>query len=315
MAVALALLFERALPCCVYAGAEHKAWARTPYFEGLSPEQLLEHARHRFSEGDYDTALLEFKRFVYFYPEHPLAAEIHFHIGESYFHTGRLEQALDYYRETARTYPESSWATRSRFRMSLTYLRMNDPDAAAQNLYRLSQNADSRKVRDKAFYRLAWISLERRSPGQARAWLSRISPEGKIGYKVTEILSDLDKIISLPEKSPVLAGIFSVIPGGGYLYVGRYRDAAIAFGVNAALMAAAWESWENDLEILGGVIALADLGFYTGSIYGGISSAHKYNQRWYDAFMDKLAAERRISLSLAPDPAASGWRLSLTCRF
>ncbi len=277
-------------------------------------DALFGYAMDRFETGDYETAVFEFKRFVYFFPDHARTDAAFFHIARSHFRTGRYEAALGYYQKTVQKFPDSEFAEKSRFQISRCYFRMNDPDAAMQTLYRLSQTSQDRAVRDKAFFRMAWFSLELAKPGQARTWLDRLSPEGRRSLPVAGLLEKMDKIDSLPRKSPFLAGLASVIPGGGYLYCGRYQDAAVAFGINAALMGAAYESWDNDLEVLGGVITLVELGFYGGSIYGGISSAHKANRAVYRQFIRDLKREG-FSAELSAMPNEPGVRLSFTYRW
>lgn len=277
-------------------------------------EALFDYASDRFEAGDYETAVFEFKRFVYFFPEHPRSDAAFFHIARCRFRQGRYDAALPYYEKTVQKFPESEFAVKSIFQISRCYFRMNDPDAAMETLYRLSQTTQDRAVRDKAFFRMAWFSLELEKPGQARAWLDRISPAGRRSLPVASLLEEMDEIDSLPRKSPLLAGLASVIPGGGYLYCGRYQDAAVAFGINAALMGAAYESWDNDLEVLGGVIALIELGFYGGSVYGGISSAHKANSAVYRQFIRDLEKEG-FSAELSAMPDEPGLLLSFTYRW
>ncbi|MEZ4550715.1 MAG: hypothetical protein R2860_13730 [Desulfobacterales bacterium] len=89
-------------------------------------------------------------------------------------------------------------------------------------------------------------------------------------------------------KRPLTAGLLSVIPGGGYLYCGRYQDALTAFFINSALIYAAWECFDKELYGLGGIITVIETGFTRGSIYGGISSAHKFNQARENEFVRDL---------------------------
>jgi hypothetical protein len=65
---------------------------------------------------------------------------------------------------------------------------------------------------------------------------------------------------------------------------------------------------------LGGLLALIDAGFYAGSIYGGISSAHKFNQSAYSRFTEELkAAHRGPSFSVLP--TKKGVTFAVTYRF
>jgi len=73
------------------------------------------------------------------------------------------------------------------------------------------------------------------------------------------------------------------------------------------------ESFNNDLPILGGVIAAVELGFYSGSIYSAVNSAHKYNRAQERAFIEGLKKEARPTLSLGA--SAGGVAASLRIPF
>ena len=292
-------------------GGEGEAPSGSP---SLRADQFFDYARRCFTQKDYETAVYEFKRYVHFFPDAPRADAANFFIGQSYFRLGRYDKALSAYQRTARKYPASRYGTRSRFAAAKCYRRLQDRQSAREVLYQLSRKAGDPSARNKARYRLAWMALEAGNPGHAKSWLERISPDGRSRYPVEALLAEMEKIDSLDRKSPFLAGLFSIVPGGGYLYSGRFQDAAVAFFVNAALMGASYESFDNDLEVLGSLIALVDLGFYSGSIYGGISSAHKYNRASYKRFLEQVKS-RHFSAVLIPRPGKKGLEFSFRLRF
>jgi hypothetical protein len=94
--------------------------------------------------------------------------------------------------------------------------------------------------------------------------------------------------------------LLSIVPGGGQLYCNRYQDAMTAFLINAGLIWAAWEAFDNEQYALGSVISFVEFGFYAGNIYGAVSSAHKYNRDRIAEFRERLNQRRQMSLSLAP---------------
>ena len=100
----------------------------------------------------------------------------------------------------------------------------------------------------------------------------------------------------IPYGQPKLAGVLSVIPGAGQLYCGRYKDALSAFIVNGGLIWAAVESFDNELYALGTTISIFGFGFYTGNIYGAITSAHKYNQVQTQKYIRQLQKQYHIGL-------------------
>ena len=110
-----------------------------------------------------------------------------------------------------------------------------------------------------------------------------------------------------------MAGALAILPGTGYLYCNRPRDALISFLINGGLIFAAYEAFDNDMVALGGVISFVEIGFYSGNIYGSISSAHKYNQDQDRRFVDRLKENLRVNLSSRPEN--KGLELSFQYRF
>jgi hypothetical protein len=150
---------------------------------------------------------------------------------------------------------------------------------------------------------MGWISLESQWQARTPSWqeaadlFNRIRPENKDAYGVDQLLVKLDDTGNISRKSPAMAGFLSILPGGGYLYCNRYRDALMAFLLNGGLILAAVSSFENDNPALGAVIGFVETGFYSGNIYGGISSAHKYNRHQTRRFIDTLRQGTAIGLS------------------
>jgi hypothetical protein len=112
------------------------------------------------------------------------------------------------------------------------------------------------------------------------------------------------------QKDPVLAGIFSLVPGGGFLYTARFQDALAAFVLNAGLIWAAYTAFENDNPALGGVISFVEAGFYSGGIYGSVAAAHKYNHARKVEILN-----REFSFRAGISPGTPGIMLSLSRPF
>ncbi|TFG49307.1 MAG: hypothetical protein E4H40_03200 [Candidatus Brocadiia bacterium] len=72
-------------------------------------------------------------------------------------------------------------------------------------------------------------------------------------------------------------------------------------------------TFDNDMFALGSVISFVEIGFYSGNIYGSISSAHKYNHDQDRRFVNRLKKNLQINLSLRPEN--KGLELSLQNQF
>ena len=181
--------------------------------------------------------------------------------------------------------------------ISEAHVNLNTFGPAIINLNNLITITHDEDVRDEAYYRIGWICIETASWEKARLYFSKISAENKDKYQLERLNAELNKERSMPQKKPDLAGFLSIIPGAGYLYCERYQDALIAFLLNGGLILAAYESFDDNNNALGGVIAFVAFGFYAGNIYGAVTSAHKYNRKKTGQFIEKLKNNTKISLS------------------
>ena len=89
----------------------------------------------------------------------------------------------------------------------------------------------------------------------------------------------LEKLKSRKRKSPIWAGIFSILPGGGYLYTGHKGSALTSFVINSLLAYATYTSIKTKNYGWAGVCGFLSLSFYIGNINGASRSAVRYNQR------------------------------------
>jgi hypothetical protein len=181
--------------------------------------------------------------------------------------------------------------------LSEAHVKQNALGLAIISLNNLITLTHNQEVRDEAYYRLGWIYLESASWEKARFYFSKISDENKTKYKLERLTTELNREKSIPKKDPGLAGFLSILPGAGYFYCERYQDALIAFLLNGGLILAAYESFDDNNNALGGVIAFVEFGFYAGNIYGAVNSAHKYNRKQTVQFIKNLKENTKINLS------------------
>jgi len=147
---------------------------------------------------------------------------------------------------------------------------------------------------------------------RAREHFEEISGQNEDRYRIENLIHEIETRTPLKQKNPTAARVFAIVPGAGHLYCERPRDAIISFLLNGAMIYAAYEAFDEDLNALGVVIAFFELGFYAGNIYSAVSSAHKYNRDEKNRFPDSLKKRAQINISLAgPD---RGNALLLSCR-
>jgi tetratricopeptide (TPR) repeat protein len=261
------------------------------------PDTMFSFADHLYEQNEFNAAIAEFARFMHAYPNDGRRPEAMFKTGMSHFRQGRYGRAIEIFDQGIRDDETTKWAFESAFMAAESYRRLNQSNEALSRLDILTRETFDPAIRNRALYAIGWILLEQREHAAAERVFDSISDQERAIYQIDNLLKRLGRRDELPTKSPVAAGIFSVVPGGGYLYTDRRSDALISFIFLAAGAGASYESFDNDLNILGSILAITTLGFYSGSIYGSIGAAHKYNDRVYDDFVADLKRNR-------PNPAA-----------
>ncbi len=101
---------------------------------------------------------------------------------------------------------------------------------------------------------------------------------------------------ALPYKNPQTAGVLAILPGLGHLYCERPKDALVAFLLNGVTIWAAVEAFDEDLQVLGGILILLEVGFYAGNIYSAVNSAHKFNRKVRNDFRRSLPDRLNLNL-------------------
>jgi len=263
----------------------------------ISPDKQFDFAEYYFSNKDYLMAVSEYKRFIYFFPKDQRVERAMYRIGMSYYLGRHFKEAVNSFRAVIDRYVDTDLSIKSYFMISEAHVKLNAFGLAIINLNNLITINDDEDVRDEAYYRLGWIYIKMASWEKARLYFSKISAKNKTKYRLERLTTELNKEKSIPKKDPGLAGFLSIMPGAGYLYCERYQDALIAFLLNGGLIYAAYESFDDNNNALGGVIAFVEFGFYAGNIYGAVTSAHKYNRKQTFHFIEKLKNNTKINLS------------------
>nr|MBC8246551.1 tetratricopeptide repeat protein [Deltaproteobacteria bacterium] len=264
-------------------------------------------------DGEFDRAVIEYRRFLDFFPKDERARKARFQIGSAYYKAKRFNDAIAAFQPVIQTKTVDEFSIKSYQIVSECYLKLGQTKQAVSILEKLIDRVQDHNLRDHTYHSIGWIFLERLDFDHAESYFNKISDLNRKKYKIDSLIPDIEKARSIGQKNPATAGMLSVIPGAGYLYLERYQDALISFLVNTALIFAAYEAFDNDLYVLGGIISIVELGFYAGNIYGATTSAHKTNRSQKHDFIEKL--KRRTIVGLQPDPRLKGILFSFQYNF
>ena len=275
----------------------------------IDPDGQFAFAEKYFLRGDYTRAIGEYHRFVHFFPKDSRAVQAGYRIGMAHYRNGDFADAIMAFESVLDRHKGAELRVRSSLMVSECYLKLDRPGSAIANLQNLITISDETQVKDEANYRIAWIYLETASWQRAESHLERISADNRSEYRLEQLGAGLAQRDAIKKKSPRLSGLLSAVPGLGYLYLERYRDALTSLVVNCGVAYAAYESFDDDRPALGGVLALVGTGFYAGNVYGAVSSARQYNRIQTNRFIERLKANTRIEVS--PDLVEKGAMISL----
>lgn len=261
-----------------------------------APDRQFEFAKHYLESNEPEKAVVEFERFLYLFPDDQQADSALHWLGRAQFQLGRYPDAIDSFGRHIRSNTDSGSidvtpeVAASAWLASESYLKLGQGDRSVAILHRLLAETNDPNLEDETWFHIGWIHLKQKDWEKGKTAFRSMTASGQERRHVPEILLNLENADEIPQKSPKLAGVLSVIPGAGYLYLGRYQDAATAFLINAAFIGATWEAFDNGNEILGGLLGLVGVGFYSGNVYGSIASTHKYNQDQVDGFVKGLSS-------------------------
>jgi len=271
------------------------------------------YAESLFKEGDFYRAITEYKRFIFFFPEEKKTEKCYFRIGESYFKARKWTEAIDALNVFMAKFPYSSMTDDALYLKGMAEKDLKKYDDALSTFEKIIKTS-SGEYRNKAIYQSALVLVDMEKWKRASETFSKIPEESVLSPAARVFSSGLENIDNLPRKSPVTAGTLSaIVPGAGHLYAERPRDALVAFLLNGAFIWAAVELFDDEKYVAGGVVTFFELGWYTGNIYSAVSSAHKYNKRVKDEFLQNLRS--RCSLSYYHDNKRSSNYLILSMRF
>ena len=162
-------------------------------------------------------------------------------------------------------------------------------------------------------YRLGWSRMQSDQWQEASETFRKVDRKSPLYPSAQELTAKSLQGKALPYKDPTTAGgLGALLPGLGHAYCERYRDGLMAFVVNGLFIWAAVEAFDEDQEVLGGMLAVLEAGWYTGNIYSAINTAHKHNRKLKTDYLRGLSDAWRMELSSS---RKGEWGLALRVPF
>ncbi len=252
-----------------------------------------------FEDGDYYRAITEYKRFLFFFPESLRAEEALWKIASSYFRGKKWDETLSAADDLLKRHPSSPWAAEAIVLKGRCWMEKKEFSQARHYFLLAQETAAGTGVGQEAQWQVAVSFLREERWREAAAEFRKVDRTSRLYPRADYWAQGLERIEEVPQKSPATAGILAVLPGVGHLYCERYRDAGIAFVLNAAFIWGMVEAFKNEDYVVGGILTFFELGWYSGNIYSAISSAHKYNRTKKKEYLDGLEREDRFFMGIS----------------
>jgi tetratricopeptide (TPR) repeat protein len=270
----------------------------------INADMQYNYAQKCFENKDYTTAIFEYKRFINFFPDHANITNAKFKIGEAHYEQKEYKKAVIAFNKIILAEspeiidsPDSALSEANMvdayFMKSKALMLLEKFTAAEVCMHNLLRITQDKATHDKiySFLTLLYLKLAEANPdalARAELYLQQISM-GSLNPEHQELLKKtLADMNNIKTKSSAIAGAASIIPGAGFIYCERYKDGLVSFLFNTALMIAAYKAFDDGNHALGAAVSFVELGFYTGNIYGSISSAHKYNRRQRNEYIKQV---------------------------
>ncbi len=267
-------------------------WGAAPAFSEqivIDADGQFEFAHSFMDRADYGRAISEFERFIYFFPKERRVSLARQLIGLCYLDSGKYEEARKVFAQVFRADPDSAMAKKALFLTGESYYKEGVYDKAADFFDEVLKRYPAVSLRNKALYRLGWTRMQENRWRKASDDFSKVEAGSQLYENARRLSVESLKGEDLPHKDPTTAGIMAgVLPGLGHVYVSRYKDAVVAFLLNGLFIWATVESFHQDHNVLGGILAFFEVGWYSGNIYSAVNVTHKWNRKVRDDFRKGL---------------------------
>ncbi len=266
----------------------------------INSAQQFDFARSCMDRGEYERAVGEFERFIHFFPDDPQVPTARCLIGICYLKSRRFDSARETFLTIVGSEPDSPAVARALVLTGESYYRQGISTEAEYYLKQVIEKYPHLELKNIALYRLGWTRMQEGRWKDASETFRKVEEDSTLYDSSRKLVEQSLGGEDLPTKKPAYAGtLAALIPGLGHAYVSRYRDAAVAFVLNGLFIWATVEAFDQDHEVLGGILAAFEIGWYTGNIYSAVNCAHKYNRKTQEDFRKGLKDQFDLHLFVA----------------
>ncbi len=284
-------------PAAVEAPAEP-----TPTAEDARDAKLsLRFADHLFGDGDYYRAISEYRRFLFLTKgrglESPRAALA---IGEALLRGEQFDAAGRQLDGVATRTLDMELRRTALFGAARAYLEDGRPELAKPRFRLIVEDKETdAALATQSRWLLAWGHFDAGELDKAREIFQGIaSSTSPFAKDAQGVVDAIEKKGELETKDPLVAALLSIVPGGGHFYLGQWGTGFTSLTWNALFIFAAVSAWITGDWGIATVLTFAELGWYSGSMFGAIAGAFRHNRdvvkNWRDETLTTYGASRAL---------------------
>lgn len=241
----------------------------------------LRFADHLFGDGDYYRAISEYRRYLFVSKGRgDDATRAALAIGEALARGEQWDAAGRQLDGVATRTTDPAVRRTALFGAARAYLEDGRPELAKPR-FRLLVNDEltEQPLLQTSRVLLAWGHFDAGEIEKARELFQSIAvSDSPYAADARGVVSAIDKRGELDTKDPLVAALLSVVPGGGHMYLGQWGTGFTALAWNSLFIVAAVSAWINGDWGVAAVLTFAELGWYSGSMFGAVAGAFRHNR-------------------------------------
>ena len=244
-----------------------------------------------FALENYDAAITEYKRFLFFNPYHPQTGEAQFKIGLAYRAQGWWAEAVEAMIEAIQWTTETELQAEMRTELAVTLIASGAHDLALVELIKADMQSQSVRLRQRARFLRGVAYLYQFKWEQAQAvfqvYLDEMSGAAEAAAKIDALFLDA---LNRRRKSERAARMLSTfLPGLGQTYAGDWKNGLNALLLNGVLgyvtLNAAIERDYDDALLS---FFFLSYRYYAGNRYRAAEAAQAFNDRENRQHVEKI---------------------------
>lgn len=171
---------------------------------------------------------------------------------------------------------------------AILYDRVENLELAEETLADVNMKNDTTSYYRSIVYK-AYLQTKRKEYVKAKeSFLLADGYRSEIDFCTSENIQLLTQMQRAKYKSPTLARVLSIIPGGGYLYTKHTGSAITSLVMNSLLAYATYTSIKSENYGLASICGFLSLSFYFGNINGAGRSAIRYNEKIHRDYTTRI---------------------------